>query len=397
MTDTSSGRHLFTRLLHEKDVVTKNWGALPAPITRASTVVFPDLKTMRAADWRNDSQWRYGLYGTPTSLLLAERIALLEGGQQALLQPSGMAAIVNIYMGLLKQGDDVLIPENVYHPSREHADWLAQNFGISARYYDPLIGAGIAALIQPNTRLIWLEAPGSVTMEIPDVRTITQVARAHGIITALDNTYSAGLAFKPFEHGCDISMHALTKYQSGGSDVLMGVTITVDTQLHEKLKLARMQLGFGVSVDDCALILRSLPSLAVRYAAHERSALALAHWLKSRPEVTAVLHPALPDCPGHENWQRYFTKSGGLFSIVLNEVFSSEQIDAFVEGLQLFKIGFSWGGAYSLVMPYAISELRTVSRLPYKGGLVRFFIGLEDEVDLRADLARSMDLHLQHK
>ncbi len=397
MTDNSSNCHLSTRLLHENDVVTKNWGALPPPIARASTVVFPDLTTMRSTDWRNDSQWRYGLHGTPTSLLLAERLALLEGGQQALLQPSGMAAIVNIYMGLLKQGDDVLIPENVYHPSREHADWLGRNFGISARYYDPLMGADIASLIQPNTRLIWLEAPGSVTMEIPDVQAITQVARAHGIITALDNTYSAGLAFKPFEHGCDISMQALTKYQSGGSDVLMGATITVDEQLHEKLKLARMQLGFGVSVDDCALVLRSLPSMAVRYAAHEHSALSLAQWLKSRSEVVAVLHPALSDCPGHENWQRYFTQAGGLFSVVFNEAFSSEQIDAFVEGLQIFKIGFSWGGAHSLVMPYIISEMRTAGAWPYKGGLVRFFIGLEDEADLRADLACSMELHLKRK
>ncbi len=394
MTDTFSDRHLSTRLLHNNEIVTKNWSALPAPITRASTIVFPDLKTMRSTDWRDDSQWRYGLHATPTSLLLAQRLAELEGGKQALLQPSGMAAIANVYLGLLKPGDDVLIPDNVYTSSREHGDWLTKNFGISARYYDPMIGAGIAALVQPNTRLIWIEAPGSVTMEVPDVRAITQVARAHGIITALDNTYSAGLAFKPFEHGCDISMQALTKYQSGGSDVLMGATITVDAQLHEKLKLGRIHLGYGVSADDCGLILRSLPSMAIRYAAHTRSALAVAQWLKKCPEIAAVLHPALPDCPGHAHWQRDFSEAGGLFSVVFNEAFSSEQIDAFVEDLQLFKIGFSWGGAHSLAMPYAIPEMRTASHWPHKGGLVRFFIGLEDEADLRADLARSMALHL---
>ncbi|BBO59964.1 cystathionine beta-lyase [Mycoavidus sp. B2-EB] len=386
--------HLQTELVHHAQAnLTAGWAAISAPVTRASTVIFPNLATLRALDWRHDAQWRYGLHATPISHALAQQLARLEGATHALLQPSGLAAIVNVYQGLLQQGDDVLIPDNAYTPNRDYGAWLAR-FGISARYYDPLMGAEIAQLIQANTRLIWLEAPGSVTMEVPDVRGITQVARARGIYTALDNTWSAGLAFKPFEHGCDISVQALTKYQSGGSDVLMGATLTTDTELYLKLKQARMQLGFGVSADDCALVLRGLPSMTVRYAAHEQSALALARWLQTRPEVVAVLHPALPDCPGHASWKRDFSGSGGLFSVVFDEKYTPVQIDRFVEGLQFFKLGFSWGGALSLALPYDVAPLRTVTRWPHRGGLVRFFIGLEDERDLRADLERSMSTHL---
>jgi cystathionine beta-lyase len=390
MTEPISKRGLQTRIVHAEDAITPGFVSFAAPVARASTVVFPDLATMRALDWRSDGQWRYGLHATPTSLALAQRLAALEGGEHALLQPSGLAAISNVYFGLVKAGDDVLIPDNVYSPNREHGDWLAHDFGLTVRTYDPLIGAGIADLIRPNTRLIWLEAPGSVTMEVPDVRAITAVARAHGIVTAIDNTYSAGLAFRPFEHGVDISVQALTKYQSGGSDVLMGATITVDHALHATLKLARMRLGIGVSADDCSLILRSLPSMKARFETHDRSALALAQWLKTRPEIAAVLHPALPDCPGHASFKRDFTGAGGLFSVVFEARYSPAQIDAFVEALELFSIGWSWGGAHSLAMPYDIASMRTASQWPHRGTLVRFYVGLEDEVDLRADIERAL-------
>jgi cystathionine beta-lyase len=253
-----------------------------------------------------------------------------------------------------------------------------------------MIGAGIADLIQPNTRLIWLEAPGSVTMEVPDVDAITAAARARNVITAIDNTWSAGLAFRPFEHGVDISVQALTKYQSGGGDVLMGATITVERELHVKLKAARMRMGIGVSSDDCSLILRSLPSMQVRFEQHDRSALALAKWLKTRPEIAAVLHPALPDCPGHEFYERDFTGAGGLFSVVFDGRYTPAQIDTFCESLELFSIGWSWGGAHSLVMPYDIASMRTAAQWPHRGTLVRFYIGLEEEADLRADMERSL-------
>ncbi|MCX4165185.1 MULTISPECIES: cystathionine beta-lyase [Paraburkholderia] len=386
MTKSHSSHELQTRIVHPEDDLPPGYASFSVPVTRASTVVFPDLATMRALDWRNDAAWRYGLHATPTSMTLAQRLAALEGGNHALLQPSGLSAISNVYFGLVKAGDDVLIPDNVYSPNRDHGDWLAKDFGITARYYDPMIGAGIADLILPNTRLIWIEAPGSVTMEVPDVPAITAAARARGVVTAIDNTWSAGLAFRPFDHGVDISVQALTKYQSGGADVLMGATITVDRELHLKLKLARMRMGIGVSADDCSLVLRSLPSMKVRFEQHDRTALALAHWLKTRPEIAAVLHPALPDCPGHEFYRRDFSGAGGLFSVVFDERYGAAQIDTFCESLELFAIGWSWGAAQSLAMPYDIASMRTEAQWPHRGTLVRFFIGLEEEVDLRADI-----------
>jgi len=383
-----------TELLHHDDKITPGFNALVTPVARASTVLFPNLAAMRALQWDDDSQWRYGLHATPTSLILAQRLATIEGGSHALLQPSGLSAIVNVYFGITRQGDAVLVPDNAYGPNRELGDWLSKDFGLTVQYYDPLIGAGIEALIQPNTRLIWLESPGSVTMEIPDVGAITAVARKHGIVTAIDNTYSAGLAFKPFEHGVDISVQALTKYQSGASDVLMGATITADMAVHRKLKRARMLMGLGVSVDDCSLILRSLPTMKVRFEAHDRAAASLALWLKSRPEIAAVLHPAFEDCPGHANWKRDFNGAGGLFSVVFDAAYSPAQVDAFVEGLALFKIGWSWGGGHSLAMPYAIREMRSATAWPHRGTLVRFFIGLEEVADLQADIEHSLSTHL---
>lgn len=383
-------RRLQTRIVRAEDQLTPGFESFAVPVTRASTVVFPDLATLRALDWRNDAQWRYGLHATPTSLTLAQRLAAIEGGNHALLQPSGLSAISNVYFGIVKAGDDVLIPDNVYSPNRDHAEWLAHDFGLTARYYDPMIGAGIAGLIRPETKLIWLEAPGSVTMEVPDVQAITTVARARNVITAIDNTWSAGLAFRPFEHGVDISVQALTKYQSGGGDVLMGATITADKELHLKLKLARMRMGIGVSSDDCSLILRSLPSMKVRFEQHDRSALALAKWLKTRSEIAAVLHPALPDCPGHEFFARDFSGAGGLFSVVFDERYTPAQIDTFCESLELFSLGWSWGGAHSLAMPYDVASMRSASRWPHRGTLVRFYVGLEDEADLQADIERCL-------
>jgi cysteine-S-conjugate beta-lyase len=292
---------------------------------------------------------------------------------------------------LMKSGDHVLIPDNAYGPNRDHADWLAADFGMDVTYYDPMIGANIADLFRPNTKLVWLEAPGSVTMEVQDVPAIASAARARGIVTAIDNTYSAGLAFKPFDHGVDISVQALTKYQSGGSDILMGAIILRDVELFHKLKRARMRLGVGVSSDDASLVLRSLSSMKLRYEAHDRAAFSLATWLKTRPEVAAVLHPAIEDCPGHEIFKRDFEGgAGGLFSIVFDKRYSAAQVDAFVEALDLFSIGWSWGGSHSLAMPYDVRSMRTASQWPHDGVLVRFYIGLEDESDLRADIEAAL-------
>lgn len=390
MTDSASSRARQTRIVHPDLDLAPGFESFSTPVMRASTVVFPDLAAVRGADWRNDAQWRYGLHATPTSAALTQRLAQIEGGKHALLQPSGLAAISNVYFGIVKAGDDVLIPDNVYSPNREHGNWLAHDFGLSVRYYDPMIGAGIAEMIRPNTRLIWIEAPGSVTMEVPDVPAIAAAARARNVVTAIDNTYSAGLAFRPLEHGVDISVQALTKYQSGGSDVLMGATITASDELHHELKRARMRMGIGVSVDDCSLVLRSLPSMKARFEAHDRGALALAHWLKTRADIAAVLHPAFEDCPGHASFMRDFSGAGGLFSVVFDERYSATQIDAFVEALELFAIGWSWGGAHSLAMPYDVASMRSASQWPHRGTLVRFYVGLEEEADLRADIERAM-------
>ncbi|WP_246795012.1 cystathionine beta-lyase [Burkholderia perseverans] len=388
MTDTTPKRALQTRIVQPEAELPPGFASFVTPVTRASTIVFPDLATMRSLDWREDDRWRYGLHATPTSLELARQIAVIEGGAHALLQPSGLAAIMNVYFGFVKTGDDVLVPHNAYNPNADLGNWLARDYGISVRFYDPLVGAGIAELIRPETKLLWLEAPGSVTMEVPDVAAITAVARERGVVTAIDNTYSAGLAFQPFEHGVDISVQALTKYQSGGSDVLMGATITAERALHEKLKLARMRIGIGVSADDCALVLRGLPSMRARFEAHSRSALGLAKWLKARPEIAAVLHPQLPDCPGHAAFVRDFTGAGGLFSVVFDARYRPEQIDRFVEALALFAIGWSWGGARSLAMPYDVPSMRP--NWPHRGTLVRFYAGLEEEADLRADIERAL-------
>lgn len=366
----------------------EGFGAFPTAIHHASTVLFKDVAALRARNWQDKTSYTYGLHGTPTTFTLEARLAEIEGGSDCLLAPSGLAAIAMVNLALLKSGDDLLVPDNVYNPNRELANWLQQNFGITARFYDPLVGAGIAELIRPNTRLIWAEAPGSVSMEVPDIPVICRAARAAGVPVALDNTWSAGLAFRAFEHGVDIVMQALTKYHSGGSDVLMGALITADKSLHRKLELAHMRLGMGVSADDTYLVLRGLPTLKLRFDAHDAAARQVAAWLKARPEIAKVLHPAFDDCPGHDVWQRDFRGAGGLFSVLFDPQYSEAQTDRFIDSLKLFKIGYSWGGANSLAVPYRIAQMR--SRWDGAGQLVRLNIGLEDPQDLIADLAQAM-------
>jgi cystathionine beta-lyase len=298
-----------------------------------------------------------------------------------------------IDLAILKAGDDVLLPDNVYNPNRELGRWLSADFGITARYYDPLIGAGIEALIQPNTKLIWTEAPGSVSMEVPDLRAICAAAHARGVLVALDNTWSGGLALCGFDVGVDIVMQALTKYQSGGSDVLMGAVVTRDRALIDRIALSHMRLGMGVSPDDAYLVMRGLQTMKLRFDAHDASARKVAGWLKSRPEISKVLHPALPDCPGHEHWKRDFTGAGGLFSVIFDARYTEAQTDRFVDALDFFGLGYSWGGAGSLVMPYRIQAMRR--NWTDKGILVRFNIGLEDTDDLIADIDQALDVMVQ--
>jgi cysteine-S-conjugate beta-lyase len=279
---------------------------------RSCTVLFKDVASLRAGDWRTKEAYTYGLHGTPTTFTLEARLAAIEGGTHCVLAPSGLAAISMILLALLRAGDDVLLPDNVYNPTRELGRWLATDFGVSARFYDPLVGAGIADLIQPNTKLIWTEAPGSVSMEVPDLPAICAAAKAHGILVALDNTWAAGLALRGFDVGADIVMQALTKYQSGGSDVLMGAAITRDQAVGDRIATSHMRLGMGVGADDAYLVLRGLETIKLRFDAHDASARKVAAWLKGRPEIAKVLHPAFEDCPGHDVWRRDFTGAGPL-------------------------------------------------------------------------------------
>lgn len=377
-----------TALIHDDYVPPPGFGALQPGIHHASTVLFPTVAALRSRNWQDKSGYTYGLHGTPTSFTLEARLAAIEDGKRCVLAPSGLAAIAMVDFALLKSGDDVLLPDNVYNPNRELGNWLAADFGISARYYDPLVGEGIAGLIQPNTRLVWTEAPGSVSMEVPDIPAICRAAHAKGALVALDNTWSAGIAFRAFEHGVDVVMQALTKYQSGGSDVLMGAVITQDLALAHKIERAHMRLGFGVGMDDVYLVLRSLSSMALRFAAHDAAAHKVATWLKARPEIAKVLHPAFPDCPGHDIWRRDFSGAGGLFSVVFDGRYDETQTDRFVDSLKLFKIGFSWGGAHSLCVPYRMAGMRRDWREP--GQLVRFYVGLEDADDLIADIEQAL-------
>jgi cystathionine beta-lyase len=381
-------KSLQTNLIHSDYEAPGGFDAFPVAIHHASTVLFKDVASMRSGDWKNKNAYTYGLHGTPTTFTLEARLAEIEGGSHCLLAPSGLAAISMVDLALLKSGDDVLLPDNVYNPNRELGRWLSQDFGITARHYDPMIGAGIADLIQPNTKLVWTEAPGSVSMEVPDLRAICDAAHAAGALVALDNTWSAGLALRGFDLGVDVVMQALTKYQSGGSDVLMGAVITREKALIDRLAMAHMRLGLGVSADDAYLVMRGLPSMKLRFEAHDASARQVAAWLKARPEISRVLHPAFEDCPGHDNWRRDFTGAGGLFSVVFDPRYTEEQTDRFVDALELFGLGYSWGGANSLVMPYRIQGMRR--NWADEGILVRFNIGLEDTADLIADIGQAL-------
>ena len=376
-----------TALIHNPYTPPEGFAAFPVPIHHASTVLFKNVAAMRSGDWKEKNAYTYGLHGTPTTFTLEARLAEIEGGKFCLLAPSGLAAIAMVDFALLKTGDDVLLPDNVYTPNRELGRWLSSDFGITARYYDPMIGAGIADLIAPNTKLIWTEAPGSVSMEVPDLPAICRAAHDKGVLVALDNTWSAGLALRGFDLGVDIIMQALTKYQSGGSDVLMGALITRERELNDRLALAHMRLGMGVSGDDAYLVMRGLPSMKLRFDAHDTSARQVAAWLKGRPEIARVLHPAFTDCPGHDIWKRDFSGAGGLFSVVFDPRYTEEQTDRFVDRLELFGIGYSWGGANSLIMPYRIQAMRKSWQT--QGSLVRLNIGLEDTNDLIADLERA--------
>lgn len=388
---SDTDRDLITELVHHPYVPPAGFGAVPPGVYKASTVTFANVAALRSRSWKSREGYTYGLHGTPTTFTLEERLATLERGRHCVLAPSGLAAITMVDAALLRHGDEVLLPDNVYGPSKELARTLLADWGIAHRLYDPLDAGGLAAMIGPRTRLVWLEAPGSVTMEFPDLGGLVAAARDRGVITALDNTWGAGVAFRAFDFGVDIVMHALTKYPSGGADVLMGSVVTRDEALHHRILQAHGRLGLGVGANDVELVLRSLPTVALRYHAHDRAARELATWLQAQPAVARVLHPALPGAPGHAHWAAHCSAAAGLFSVLLDAALPAQRVDAFVDGLRLFRIGYSWGGPMSLVVPYDLASMRERPG-DLRGHLVRFSIGLEAVDDLRADLAQALSL-----
>jgi cysteine-S-conjugate beta-lyase len=378
-----------TGLIHHPYVAPAGFSAPQPGVFKASTVFFENVAAMRSTEWKDKTGYTYGLHGTPTTYLLEERLCTLEGGLQCLLATSGLAAIAVVSMALLKTGDEVLIPENAYGPGKVLALGELKAWGITHAFYDPMDPQDLADRITPRTRLVWLEAPGSVTMEFPDLPGLVAAAKAKGALVALDNTWGAGLAFRAFDLGIDIVMQALTKYPSGGADVLMGSVVTRDEALHLKLLKLHGQLGIGVAANDAEFILKGLPTIALRYHAHDAAARQLAAWLGTQPAVRQVLHPALPGSPGHAHWAATCTAAAGLFSVMLDPALTQAQVDGFVDALRLFKIGYSWGGPVSLVVPYDLNAMR-VDRSALPGHLVRFSIGLESVADLQADLSQAL-------
>ncbi len=377
-------KHWKTRLIHSDARIPEGFRSLNVPVYRASTTLFDEAAAVTDRWDVHEVGYTYGLYGTPTVLELAARICELEGGHRTLITPGGQSAISLIQLAFLKAGDHVLIPESVYGPNRSFANRVLRKFGVEVSYYDPLIGGGIESLIQPNTKLIWCESPGSITMEVQDVPAIVAAAHSHNALVVLDNTWSAGVLFDAFAHGIDITMQALTKYVGGHSDLLLGSITVKDAKLWEQLGATHQVVGLAVSPDDCSLALRGLKTMGVRLQAIEQSARQIAFWLAERLEIERVLYPVLASCPGHEFWIRDFEGSSGVFSIVFRSEFTKQQVQAFVNSLQLFEIGYSWGGVTSLAVAYDFAGW--ASRPAYGHRIVRLNIGLEDTADLIADL-----------
>jgi cysteine-S-conjugate beta-lyase len=389
---------LSTQLIHHPYRAPQGFEAVAPGVHKASTVIFPNVHALRTQEWVDKSGYTYGLHGTPTTYLLEERIATIEGGEHCVLAPSGLSAVALVDMAFLRQGDELLIPDNAYGPNKSFAHGELAGWGITHRYYDAQNPQDLAAKISAKTRLVWLEAPGSITLEYPDLPALVAVVAAanaqreeggRAIVTALDNTWGAGIAFNAFEMGVDVSMQALTKYPSGGADVLMGSVVTRDEKLHRALLMTHMRLGLGVSGNDAELVLRGLPSMVLRYEAQDRSTRLLAAWMQSQPGVAQVLHPALPGSPGHAAWARDARGAACLFSAVFDARFTQSQIDGFCDSLRHFKLGWSWAGPISLCAPYDVKSIRT-GAWPHQGGLVRFAVGLEATADLQADLAQAL-------
>ncbi|MEQ9814270.1 MAG: cystathionine beta-lyase [Azospirillaceae bacterium] len=386
---TSNTRRPDTILVHAGRDPHANHGVVNPPVYHASTILFSSMEALHEARAKRFERVTYGRVGTPTSWSLERAVAELEGGFNAVSVSSGAAAIAVAVMAFTRSGDHILVADTVYGPTRHWCSDVMTRYGVEVTYYDPLIGAGIADLVRDNTSLIYLESPGSLTFEVQDAPAIAKVARRRGIVTMIDNTWATPLFFRPFDHGIDISVHAATKYIVGHSDVMMGI-VTAATEEHwRRLKQTAVDLGNCSGPDDIYLAQRGLRTMGVRLRHHQEAALEMARWLQSQPHVVRVLHPALPDHPTHDLWRRDFLGASGLFSIIVDTT-DQAAIARLIDHMELFGLGYSWGGYESLLVPQDPVPLRTATRWRADGQLLRLHIGLEDIDDLKADLAAGL-------
>ncbi len=377
-----------TKTVHAGRHPDEHEGAVNPPVFHASTILSPTVE-----DWERKKRARaadepgvyYGRFGTPTTRALEEAVAALEGGYRSLVYPSGLAACHGALMAVLAAGDHVLMPDSVYAPTRALGARLLRRFDVETTFYDPLVGAGIASQMRPNTRVVFVESPGSLTFEVQDVPAIAAAAHARGALVVMDNTWGTPLYFKPFAHGVDVSVQAATKYIVGHSDAMLGV-VTCNEETWPRVRAYTHETGQTAGPDDVYLAQRGLRTMAVRLARHWENGVALAEWVARQPEVERVLHPALPGDPGHALWKRDFTGACGLFGVVLKDGVSERALAALLDGLELYGIGASWGGYESLVMPMRPAELRTATVWPHQGPAFRVHAGLEAVDDLVSDL-----------
>jgi cysteine-S-conjugate beta-lyase len=371
-----------SRLAHLGRDVETSYGFVNIPPFRGSTVLYPDTATLKTQSQR----YTYGRRGTPTTHALCEAWSGISGAAGTALVSSGLSAIVVALTTVVGAGDHLLVTDAVYRPGRVYCDTILKRMGVETTYYDPAIGAGVANLLRENTRAVYVEAPGSESLEMQDVPAIAEAAKARGVCVIMDNTWATPLFFSPYEHGVDLALESGTKYLSGHSDLLLGL-VSASEEWFPQLHRTAGTLGVQPGAEEVYLALRGFRTMELRLREAERQGLALAHWLKGRPEVLRVLHPAMDDYPGRAIWKRDFSGSSGLFSIVLKPV-PDQAVAALLDGLQLFGMGYSWGGFESLVIPFDCTKYRTATRWAPGGPCLRFSVGLEDIEDLKEDLER---------
>lgn len=373
----------------------ENYGIVNPPVYHASTIVYPSVKAHDESRKNKFAGVSYGRVGTPTTFAFEEAVATLEGGHRSVSVSSGLNALTTAVLAVVKAGDHILASDSVYFPLRVFCTEMLTRFGVETTFYDPHVAGEISKLIRKNTRLICMESPGSVTFEMQDVPAICKVARDAGVLTMIDNTWSGGLYFQPFKHGVDFSIQAATKYITGHSDSMLG-TITAANEEHWLLvKQTATKLGTHAAPDDCYLGQRGIRTLAVRLSQHQENGLKLARWLQGRPEVARVVHPALPQDPGHRIWKRDFTGACGLFGIMLKP-YGKPAVDALIDSLEVFGLGYSWGGYESLIVPSNPASIRTATQFDGTGPYLRLHAGLEDSEDQIADLERGFSVLNRH-